>query len=126
MSTIILGTLDYANKLKPGGFTEQQAEAQARALAEIVERQLVSKHGADVQETELKRDIQESKTRLEFRIKELEVLLRKDTEVLRKDVEVLRAETQNDIAGTRKDIAETKTELIRRMVGVGVLHRTSW
>ncbi len=37
MTTIVLDTLDYAAKLNAGGFSEQQAETQARALAEVLE-----------------------------------------------------------------------------------------
>ena len=44
---------------------------------------------------------------LEARIKELEILLRKDVEILR--------------AETKRDLAETKAELIRWVVGVGIL-----
>ncbi len=110
MSSIILDTLEFATKLKSGGFTEQQAEAQARAVAEIVEKQLVTQQDFENRESAIKRDIHESETRLEIKIKELEV-------VLRKDIEVLRAET-------KRDIAETKAELIRWVVGVGVLQLT--
>ncbi len=38
MNAIILDTLEFATKLKAGGFIEQQAETQARAIAEIVEK----------------------------------------------------------------------------------------
>jgi hypothetical protein len=47
---------------------------------------------------------------LEARIKELEILLRKDVEILR--------------AETKRDLAETKAELIRWVVGVGILQLT--
>lgn len=107
MNTIILDTLDFANKLKAGGFTDQQAETQARAIAEIVERQLVSRQDFDHHQSEIKRDIHESENKLEIRIKELET-------TLRKDIEILRAET-------KRDQAETKAELIRWVVGVGIL-----
>lgn len=40
MSTFILDTLEYATKLKAGGFSEQQAETQARALADILDQQM--------------------------------------------------------------------------------------
>jgi hypothetical protein len=50
MSTIVLDTLEYASKLKAGGFNEQQAETQARALAEVLERQMATK--AEVSEHE--------------------------------------------------------------------------
>ncbi len=110
MSTIILDTLEFATKLKAGGFTEQQAETQARAIAEIVEKQLATRQDVEAREADLKRDIHESENRLEVRIKELEISLRKDIEVLRAEV--------------KRDIAETKAELIRWVVGVGVLQLT--
>jgi hypothetical protein len=117
MSTIILDTLEFANKLKAGGFTEQQAETQARAIADIVEKQLATKQDVENRETDLKRDIQESENRLELRIKELETSLRKE-------IELLRAETKKDLAETGRSIAETKADLIRWVVGVGVLQLT--
>ena len=117
MSSIILDTLEFATKLKAGGFTEQQAETQARAIAEIVEKQLATKQDVEVREADLKRDIHESENRLEVRIKELEISLKKD-------IEVLRAEMKKDIAETGRSIAETKAELIRWVVGVGVLQLT--
>jgi multidrug resistance efflux pump len=43
MSTFILDTLAYADTLKAGGFTPQQAETQARALAEILNRMMEPK-----------------------------------------------------------------------------------
>lgn len=36
-------TLSYAKKLKAAGFTQEQAEVQAQALAEIVEERLATK-----------------------------------------------------------------------------------
>ena len=47
---------------------------------------------------------------LEARIKELEILLRKDVEILR--------------AETKRDLAETKAELIRWVVSIGILQLT--
>jgi len=110
MNAIILDTLEFANKLKAGGFTEQQAETQARAIADIVEKQLATKQDMEAREADLKRDIHESEYRLEVKIKELEITLRKDIEILRAEV--------------KRDIAETKAELIRWVVGVGILQLT--
>ena len=110
MNAIILDTLEFANKLKAGGFTDQQAETQARAIAEIVEKQLATKHDMEIREADLKRDIQESENRLEVKIKELEITLIKDIEILRAEV--------------NRDIAETKAELIRWVVGGGILQLT--
>ena len=107
MSAIILDTLEYAAKLKAGGFTDQQAETQARALADVVEKQLITRHDIDEHETNLRRDIEM-----------LRVELKRDIETLRadskRDIEVMRAEV-------KKDIADTKAELIRWVVAVGFL-----
>ena len=112
-----IGNFGFATKFKVGGFTVQQAETQARAIAEIVEKQLATKHDMEAWEADLKRDIQESENRLEVKIKELEI-------TLRKDIEILRAEMKKDIAETGRSIAETKAELIRWVVAVGILQLT--
>ena len=101
----VMDTLEFAAKLKAGGFTEQQAETQARALAEVVEKQLATKQDVDGHEANLRRDIE---------------MLRAD---LKRDIELLRAELKKDIAETHRAIAETKAELIRWIVGVGILAR---
>jgi hypothetical protein len=43
LSVIAFDTLTYAKKLKASGFTEQQAEVQAEAMAELVNEQLATK-----------------------------------------------------------------------------------
>lgn len=44
MSAITFDTLAYTKKLKSVGFTEEQAEAQAETLSEIIESNLATKH----------------------------------------------------------------------------------
>ena len=51
-STIVFDTLAYAKKLKAAGFTEEQAEVQAEALAEIVDERLATKQ--DLRELEMR------------------------------------------------------------------------
>lgn len=41
--SIAFDTLEYANELKAAGFTDLQAEAQAKALARIVQETLTTK-----------------------------------------------------------------------------------
>ena len=96
MSAIVMDTLEFATKLKAGGFTEQQAETQARAIADVVEKQLATKQDVESNEQTLRRDIE---------------ALRAD---VKRDSELLRAEL-------KRDLAETKAELIRWVAGVGVL-----
>ncbi len=58
MTTFILDTLAYSETLKAGGFSEQQATTQARALAEILDRQMATKAEAETHENNLRRDIE--------------------------------------------------------------------
>jgi len=95
MTAILFDTLEFAAKLKAGGFTEQQAETQARAMADIVEKQLNTRQ-----------EIQEHENRIESQIIEL-----------KRDIKEL--ELKNDAK-----LSETKAELIRWVVGVGLLQIT--
>lgn len=55
--TAIFDTLAYAKKLKAAGFTEEQAEIQAQALAEIIEERLATKQDLKELELRLKHDL---------------------------------------------------------------------
>ncbi len=52
---IALDTLAYARRLRQAGFTEEQAEAQAEALAAVMVESLATK--ADLEELELRLDV---------------------------------------------------------------------
>jgi len=121
MTTFILDTLNYANILKAGGYTEQQAETSARALAEVLDKQTVNKMEVTQHEDNLRRDIEAMRVELKH------------------DLEVLRFEAKRDLreAELRLDgriretelklearISESKAELTRWVVGVGVLQTT--
>lgn len=58
MTTFILDTLAYSETLKAGGFSEQQANTQARALAEILDRQMATKAELTEHENNLRHDIE--------------------------------------------------------------------
>ena len=67
-------TLAYAKKLKSVGFTEDQAEIQAEALAEIIDEKLATKQ--DIQD--LNKDMKEMEVALKRDIKEMEINLKRD------------------------------------------------
>ena len=69
-NAIAFDTLAYAKKLKKVGFTEEQAEVQAEALAQIIDERLATKQDIIA----LKRDINEVKRD----IKEMELRLKHD------------------------------------------------
>lgn len=95
MTTFVLDTLAYSDTLKAGGFSAQQAETQARALAEILDRQMAT--NAEIAEHESN---------------------------LKHALEVLRLELRRDLAETNARIAETKADLTRWVIGAGVLQTT--
>jgi hypothetical protein len=57
MNAIVFDTLAYAKKLKSAGFTEEQAEVQAEALAGLVNAQLATKRDLNELEMRLKHDL---------------------------------------------------------------------
>jgi hypothetical protein len=99
MTTFILDTLAYTETLRAGGFSEQQAATQARALADILDRQMATKAEMDAHENNLRRDIEG--VRIE----------------LKRDIELLRMEM-------KRDVAESKAELTRWIIGAGLLQTT--
>jgi len=117
---ILFDTLLYASKLKKAGFTEEQAEIQAEALAEIVDNNLATKN--DIKELEvalkhdtelIRKDTKCLEVSLKYDIKELELVFKHDTELIRKDVSELEVNLRHDIkemeVGLKNDI-----ELLRK------------
>ena len=98
MSTITFDTLAYVKTLREAGVEEKQAEAQATALATVLKAGSI--------DLATQRDVES---------------LRSD---VKRDIEVFRAEVKKDMAEVNQRIAETKAELIRWVVGVGILQTT--
>ena len=55
---IAFDTLEYAKTLKEAGFTERQAEAQAHALAGVVDKNLATKSDIEMLRLATKSDIE--------------------------------------------------------------------
>ncbi|WP_334181156.1 DUF1640 domain-containing protein [Methylobacter sp.] len=100
MTTVTFDTHDFVKKLKGVGFSEEQAEVltdlQKATVSNTLEQ---ARHDYELDDLATKRDL-----------KELEALLRRDTKELELKV--------------AKDIAESKADLIRWVVGVGLLQIT--
>lgn len=84
-NTMVFDTLIYAKKLKSAGFTEEQAEIQAEAMASIIDEKLATKQDIhDLErkikelEVSLKRDMKELDVSLKRDMKELEIRLKHD------------------------------------------------
>ncbi len=104
MSTITFDTLHFANKLKGVGFTEEQAQVLTELQIATTDNTLDQvKHDYKLDEVANKRDIRELELKIELVKSEL-----------KHDIELLRADTG-------RMIAESKAELVRWVVGVGLL-----
>jgi len=100
MTTITFDTHEFIKELKNAGFSEQQAEAitklQKTAISTTLEQ---AKHDYQFDDLATKRDLKELELKVDAGIRELELKV-------------------------AKDIAESKAELVRWVVGVGVLQMT--
>ena len=97
MNAITFDTLHFANKLKAVGFTDEQAQVITELQRTVIDNTLEqARHDYHLDDLATKRDLKEMDT------------------ALRHEIELLRADTG-------RMIAETKAELIRWVVGVGLL-----
>jgi hypothetical protein len=68
MTTITFDTYTYVKKLKAVGFTEEQAELQAKTIAELSDERLVTREYLDMR-------LKVTREYLDLRLKELELRL---------------------------------------------------
>lgn len=100
MTTITFDTHEFVKELKDAGFSEQQAEVITKLQKTTVNATLEqAKHDYQLDDLATKRDLRELELKLDASFRELELKV-------------------------AKDIAESKAELIRWVVGVGVLQMT--
>ncbi len=118
MSAVQFDTHKFVRRLRDAGFPENQAEALVLAFQEV--------------ETLSPRDLVHTEDQFDYKIelvrkeiKELDVSLRKEIELVRtelkKDIELVGKEVQIARVESQRDIAKAKAELIRWVVGVGIL-----
>ena len=115
MASIAFDTHQFVKRLKDSGFTEAQAEVitdlQRQASAAAVDQ---AKQDYHLEEISTKRDLEETEAALKHDLKETEAALKRETNELAYKIELLRAET-------KQSIAEAKADLIRWVVGAGIL-----
>jgi len=107
MNAIPFDTLQFANRLKTVGFTDEQAqvltELQRQATDSTLEQ---ARHDYHLDDVATKRDMKELET------------------AMRHEIELLRAETARQIAETNQRISESKADLTRWIIGAGFLQTT--
>jgi len=100
MTTLTFDTHEFIKELKNAGFSEQQAEAITKLQKTVIGSTLEqAKHDYQLDDLATKRDLKELELKVDAGIRELELKV-------------------------AKDIAESKAELVRWVVGVGVLQMT--
>lgn len=68
---LAIDTLAYAKELQEYGFTQQQAEGQAKTLGKIIDENLATKHDIELvrkEIVEVRRDIEEMGMKLTIRL----------------------------------------------------------
>jgi len=68
MSTLVFDTFENVKKLRAVGFTEAQAEAQTRIIADLVDAKLVTQQYLDERLRELKFRLKEMESRIIIRL----------------------------------------------------------
>jgi hypothetical protein len=107
MSALSLDTYALVAKLKETGIPENQAAIQVETITKAIDSALEqARHDYKLDDLATRRDL-----------KELEVELKRDIELTNRNIRELELKVA-------KDIAESKAELIRWVVGVGVLQTT--
>jgi hypothetical protein len=76
MSTLIFDTLAFSKKLKCAGFTDQQAEGQAEAFAELFETKIATKQDIEAFHVATKQDIDS-----------LRISTKQDIQILKNDIQ---------------------------------------
>lgn len=64
MAAIVFDTLAYAKKLTGAGFTVEQAEVQAEAIAEVINENIATKRDIEELRKELLYEIKQSENRM--------------------------------------------------------------
>lgn len=107
MTAITFDTHEFVNSLKQAGLSEAQAEIITKLQQQSATATI------DYVKNEHSLDELVNNKALDARIKETEL-----------KIELVKSELRRDIENVRKEIAETKAELIRWVVGVGLLQIT--
>ncbi|HMK89998.1 MAG TPA: coiled-coil domain-containing protein [Methylocystis sp.] len=97
---ILFNQFAYADRLKKGGFTDEQARASAEALESALTEVVATKS-----------DIRELRSELKSEIIELRSELKSDISELKSEISELRSELKSDIFRINGDIAELKAEI---------------
>jgi hypothetical protein len=68
LGAVTFDTLQYAQRMKAVGFTDEQANEQAKAIAEIIDEKLATKYDLEILGKELKQGMKELELRLIIRL----------------------------------------------------------
>jgi hypothetical protein len=117
---VLFNQFAYADHLKRGGFTDDQARASAEALGVALSEAVATKSDVTELRTELKGDIAELRTELKGDIARLNGELadfKSEFNAFKIEVKAefatMRAENKTEIATLRTEIASNKNDIVR-------------
>lgn len=106
---MLIDTLAIANDLKSGGYSQQQAETQARVWAKLLDDNIATRH-----------DLKQSENALRLEMKAMESALRRDMAEmganLKRDMVELETNLKRDMAQLETNLRHDMRELEYRLI----------
>lgn len=99
-----ISIVEYIHELKQAGFTDKQAEVQARKIESIC--------------SAVKHDI---KQEIKHDIKNQNLATKNDILMVKNDIAMVRNELKNDIAVVRTELKDTELRLIKWVIATGFI-----
>lgn len=121
---VLFNPLPYIDRLTRGGFTLDQARAQAEALEMAFSETVATKRDLQDVNAALKQDIAELRAELKQEISGVKAELKQEIagvkSELKQEIAGVKAELKQDVASLRTEIAQSKNDTLRWVFGFNV------
>lgn len=117
---VLFNPLPYIDRLTRGGFTLDQARAQAEALEMAFSETVATKRDLQDVNAALKQDIAELRAELKQEISGVKAELKQEIAGVKAELKQDKAELKQDIATLRTEIAQSKNDTLRWVFGFNI------
>jgi hypothetical protein len=101
---VLFNQFAYADRLKRGGFSDDQARASAEALGDALTETVATKSDLERTESALKADLERTESTIKTDLERTKSALKTDIERVDAKIDVVRAELKTEIAATKNDL----------------------
>jgi chromosome segregation ATPase len=101
---VLFNQFAYADRLKRGGFSDDQARASAEALGDALTETVATKSDLERTESALKADLERTESTIKTDLERTKSALKADIERVDAKIDVVRAELKTEIAATKNDL----------------------